>query len=579
MERPIATGPAQLEVISPAGEISFFPLKPEGVIRVGRYLENDLVLDSPTLAPVHLLLESRLSAYHLLLAGQAEPVRVNGRPLYPHTPLQLEHLDVIELGGFLLILLLPSQSEHAVPLPYDLISTYSLPWPDASNAIDVQLSSNYWIVDVEQTATCQVIVSNNSAATFTAIVNVAGLAESWVIITPAQVTLESGEQTGVTLNFTPPWLPTSTAGLHPVTVMVTSPDYPGWSNRQDALLTITPYHDFSLRAQTAARSTLSCFQQTGQTVVSLTNKGNCPALFQLSATDESNLCRFEFQLPTESAPLAGTAELRLFPGQSVTIPVRITPPPRPMIKPGPQVYPYTCTAALLDSRQSPCSISGQINQSPWIGPWSLALIVLGVVVGAAFGLQAVLEQLWLRPVQISLVTPTPSATTRVQTTQATATPLLPPTATPPLTYEQIFQQIAPQYGLDWQILAGVAYQESRLNHLAVGRDSDMGLMQILPATWNEWAPKVGVSDPFDPYSNVLVAAAYLAYLRDYCQVRGYHDTYWMLIGYNWGPRNLRQLIESQGSWNEVPEKQRYYALAILQSTSAGPIYQQILTQK
>lgn len=139
-----------------------------------------------------------------------------------------------------------------------------------------------------------------------------------------------------------------------------------------------------------------------------------------------------------------------------------------------------------------------------------------------------------------------------------------------MSYETMFREIALQYQLDWRLLAGVAYQESRLNPWAIGRDNDLGLMQILPSTWDEWAPQVGVADPFDPYSNVSVAAAYLAYLRDYCQARGYPEIQWMLIGYNWGPDNLRRLFAQNGGWAQVPEKQRRYALQILQSLAAGP---------
>jgi soluble lytic murein transglycosylase-like protein len=136
-----------------------------------------------------------------------------------------------------------------------------------------------------------------------------------------------------------------------------------------------------------------------------------------------------------------------------------------------------------------------------------------------------------------------------------------------LSYEEMFQEVALMYGLDWHLLAELAYQESRMNALALGKDNDMGLMQIIPSTWEEWAPQVGVSDPFDPYSNVLVGAAYLAYVRDYCQAKGRPEIYWMVVGYNWGPDNLRQLFEQNGDWAQVPPRQRRYALEILQAVS------------
>ena len=136
-----------------------------------------------------------------------------------------------------------------------------------------------------------------------------------------------------------------------------------------------------------------------------------------------------------------------------------------------------------------------------------------------------------------------------------------------ITYEEMFQEIAAQYDLDWHLLVRVAYQESRLDPRAVGKDEDTGLMQIVPCTWNEWAPKVGVFDPFDPYSNVQVAAAYLAFLRKHFTEMGYPEDRWMLVAYNWGPNNLRRLLEGGGGWDQVPEKRRRYALSILQSAS------------
>lgn len=137
-----------------------------------------------------------------------------------------------------------------------------------------------------------------------------------------------------------------------------------------------------------------------------------------------------------------------------------------------------------------------------------------------------------------------------------------------ITYEQMFQEIAAEYDLDWRLLARQAYRESGLNPKAVGLANDMGLMQILPSTWEEWAPRLGVSDPFDPYSNVLVGAAYLDFCRDYFSELGYTDPHWMLVAYNWGPYNLDQHLRNGGDWNQVPTLSRQYALDILQTSEA-----------
>ena len=110
----------------------------------------------------------------------------------------------------------------------------------------------------------------------------------------------------------------------------------------------------------------------------------------------------------------------------------------------------------------------------------------------------------------------------------------------------------------------MAYKESSLNRLAVGKDGDMGLMQILPSTWEEFAPQVGVSDPFDPVSNVQVGAAYLAYLRDKLIARGYPEEYWALVAYNWGPNNVARLLQEDGNWGGIPMMRQDYAYQIIE---------------
>ena len=142
-----------------------------------------------------------------------------------------------------------------------------------------------------------------------------------------------------------------------------------------------------------------------------------------------------------------------------------------------------------------------------------------------------------------------------------------------MTYEEMFKEVAEKYGLRWELLAEQAYRESRMDPNAVGAADDMGLMQIIPSTWQEWAPKVGARDPFDAYENLTVAAAYLAYLRDYFQELGYPEYYWTLVAYNWGPGNLRRHLESGLGWNDLPEERRNYALSIILGSQARALGQ------
>ncbi len=128
-----------------------------------------------------------------------------------------------------------------------------------------------------------------------------------------------------------------------------------------------------------------------------------------------------------------------------------------------------------------------------------------------------------------------------------------------------FKKSPGEYGLSWQILAAQAYVESRLDPLAVGRDGDMGLMQIIPSTWGQWAPKAGVdpATPYDGYANVRVGAAYLAYLRGELTKDGHPEDAWALAAYNWGLKNVRGVLTGGQGWDGLPKKQQQYVTDIL----------------
>jgi soluble lytic murein transglycosylase-like protein len=157
-----------------------------------------------------------------------------------------------------------------------------------------------------------------------------------------------------------------------------------------------------------------------------------------------------------------------------------------------------------------------------------------------------------------------------QTTAPTATYAALQNQQAPVTYQQMFQEIALRYDLNWRVLAAQAYIESGFDSLALGKQGDMGLMQILPATWHEWAPVVNASDPFDSYSNVLVGAVYLDHLRSELCKKGYPQTEWMLVAYNWGiDKVLDHLAAGQG-WEDLPANRRQYALDILRVAETIP---------
>jgi hypothetical protein len=338
---------------------------------------------------------------------------------------------------------------------------------------------------------------------------------------------------------------------------------------------------YSLGEPTPKQQTLSWFTQSGQVTLPVTNDSDCETRFLIEGADAEGRCSFEFQAPGEAIWLARQIELSVQPGDTASVLVTITPLTRQLVGLVKETHCCTITTTMLGERPARRAVLTRLRGAPLIGPGLLALLTICLVAVAGLILQRFSVNYApsdFRLVQDNKTKQTARLNSKLNSSaQATAAAAAENSQgqgmAGDLTYEEIFKEVAQAYDLDWRLLAEQAYQESRLDPLAIGVSNEIGLMQILPSTWIEWAPKVGVSDPFDPYSNVLVAAAYLVFLREYFGSLGYTEEYWMVAAYNWGPNNLRQVLEDNGGWAQVPPKTRRYTLDILRATEAGSAYE------
>ncbi len=308
---------------------------------------------------------------------------------------------------------------------------------------------------------------------------------------------------------------------------------------------------------------LARFKNSTQATLTLINNSHRPVTYQLAGQGGISGCYLEFKLPTG---VASWAEFEIGPGQAATVSVQITVPAPLLLALKRRKHCFTLTATILAQRSLYRSRSGWVETTPLIGLWLITLVTFGLLVLAAYWLPVPWPTSAVATIKSGESTPTTRPdlwTTPIFQAGNSPSALSEAAANPAMTYQQMFEQVAGQYGLDWQLLAEIAYQESRFNPWAIGRHNEMGLMQIHPNTWAEWSAQVGVVDPYDSYSNVQVAAAYLVYLQEFCRVRGYNEEHWMLVGYNWGPDNLRQVFDRQGGWGEVPAQQQQYAIRIM----------------
>ncbi len=123
-------------------------------------------------------------------------------------------------------------------------------------------------------------------------------------------------------------------------------------------------------------------------------------------------------------------------------------------------------------------------------------------------------------------------------------------------YRPLFRDTQAKTGLDWRLLAAIAYQESKWDSAAQSDTGVRGFMQITEDT----AKLLGVTDLLDPAQNVLAAARYLKGLKDKLPERIQEpDRTWLaLAAYNIGIGHLedaRVVAQKQGldpdHWNDV----------------------------
>ncbi len=95
----------QIEIINSQGDIRFHPLSGGGITNIGRHPDNDIIIDSPVVAPFHAILDHQNKPYRLVALTAANPIKVSGQVLQPNSPYVLHNWDTIELDGHSLVLM------------------------------------------------------------------------------------------------------------------------------------------------------------------------------------------------------------------------------------------------------------------------------------------------------------------------------------------------------------------------------------------------------------------------------------------------------------------------------------------
>jgi len=127
-------------------------------------------------------------------------------------------------------------------------------------------------------------------------------------------------------------------------------------------------------------------------------------------------------------------------------------------------------------------------------------------------------------------------------------------------YDGLIARHAQVYRLDPDLVWSIIYEETYFRPWMLGKDGEIGLMQITPAVGREWATETGLpelqrqmaQDPErllrEPERNIQVGSWYLEKIREqYPEIPDAEAR--MVAGYNAGPSRAAE-------WNRVAEGQK-----------------------
>lgn len=145
---------------------------------------------------------------------------------------------------------------------------------------------------------------------------------------------------------------------------------------------------------------------------------------------------------------------------------------------------------------------------------------------------------------------------------AQSTPTEGPIVTDP--YAGHIAEAAKRFGIPAGWIAAVLAAESNGDPTAVSWAGAMGLIQLMPATWDEQRAlhRLG-DDPFQPRDNILAGAGYLRAMWD-----RYGTVTDMLAAYNFGPGRYDEYLAGERS---LPAETRDYIAALAPVLGGEPL--------
>jgi hypothetical protein len=358
------------------------------VVSVGSHPDNDITLTGPGVLPFHATVVLEAGQYRLIPMEPGSQISVDGVQVQA-AQVDLETSQRVEIGNNALFF------QHNGSPSSMRVKLFQLAGEDdlqqftmegGENAILLNVFSDESEIDVDQTAVFEFEVINAGPIVASFYVALKASPKEWVEISPELINLNEGQRHLVQISVTPPREASSNAGLHTLQVVVNSPNYTGQRALADLSLTIRPYYEFTVGNLSPKDQRISWRKKTGTAFLPITNQGNGPADFSLLALDDENGCSFDFYFD-EDRQLNRQATTRLQAGETIELPIKITPLKNPMFSMRTKRYHYTTNVQIPQNAVSPQVISGSVTRVPLFGWWSIVLGLVAILLALFFILQ------------------------------------------------------------------------------------------------------------------------------------------------------------------------------------------------
>lgn len=240
---------------------------------------------------------------------------------------------------------------------------------EVQGRIGVLMHSNQFTVTPGGTITIPIVLRNQGLEKDTFRLAIQGISTAWVSTPSPTISLDAGEQKGITINIHPPRSPLSRAGRHPFSLQVISQSYPEQITSVECILTVSAYTQFACDLEPAE------IQSAGQTRVTIKNQGNIQQSYTITCFSSKNELNFLSDSPNPVRVGAGEAGL---------VEITVEPRRRPLL--GREVktpFSVKITSAEKESQ----ILEGTVNRRGVFPVWAFGLIAIllaGAICFASF---------------------------------------------------------------------------------------------------------------------------------------------------------------------------------------------------